>query len=124
MRAAYWQYIRKIPALIYGGIIIYLSHQTRVPSVFYSMSDKFWHFLEYFAFAVLIYFGWGFVKENRYKALLFMVAFAASDEIHQYFVAGRSCSFLDFLTDALGIVAVFILLKIQTNSTGYWYNFF
>jgi len=47
-------------------------------------------------------------------ALLFSFAYAASDEIHQYFVPGRTCSFLDFLADSMGIlagIAIFLIGK-------------
>lgn len=35
-------------------------------------------------------------------ALLFCVVYAALDEVHQIFVAGRSCEFKDVLNDSLG----------------------
>jgi VanZ family protein len=36
-------------------------------------------------------------------AILVGSAYGLSDEIHQYFVPGRDCSFLDFLFDAAGV---------------------
>jgi VanZ family protein len=47
------------------------------------------------------------------------MAYALSDEIHQRFVPGRSCEFLDFVADSLGIVVVqmciWLYLRIKRN---------
>lgn len=47
---------------------------------------------------------------------LFSVAYAVSDELHQLFVAGRSCEFRDVLIDSagafLGIIAFILLLNV------------
>ena len=48
-------------------------------------------------------------------AFLLAVAYAISDEIHQFFVPGRSCQIKDVLIDscgaAVGIGLVFISIK-------------
>lgn len=42
---------------------------------------------------------------NSLSAFIYCVLFAASDEIHQYFVPGRSCELRDFLIDLAGAAA-------------------
>lgn len=42
---------------------------------------------------------------NRLTAFIYCVLYAASDEIHQYFVPGRSCELRDFLIDLAGAAA-------------------
>jgi len=42
--------------------------------------------------------------KNITFTLLISVLFAASDEIHQYFVPGRQCDIYDFLADTIGII--------------------
>lgn len=39
---------------------------------------------------------------NKLVGFIYAIIFAASDEIHQYFVPGRSCELRDFLIDAAG----------------------
>jgi len=55
--------------------------------------------------------------EKRY--LLFLigivlaVGYGITDEIHQFFVPGRYCSFLDILTDSIGIFCSGIIYSIR-----------
>ena len=48
--------------------------------------------------------------------LLFSVAYAVSDELHQLFVIGRSCEFRDVLIDSagavLGVITLVIFIKV------------
>ena len=37
--------------------------------------------------------------------------YAISDEIHQYFVQGRRCSFKDALIDSIGILGFYIIIN-------------
>ena len=75
----------------------------------YSYLLHFLLYIPYGALALLSLRRWDF-------ALLLSAAYAASDEIHQYFVPGRTCSFLDFLADLsgiiVGIIGVIALKKI------------
>jgi len=61
-----------------------------------------------------------FIGKARRASILFWPIltggiYAASDEIHQYFVPGRSCDFLDWLADilglALGITIIYIMAR-------------
>ncbi len=75
---------------------------------------KFAHIIEYAALAVPVYL---FAESFRipeglgciYSAA-FTVLYAVSDEIHQYFVEGRSCSLDDMVIDSLGgILAIAVI---------------
>lgn len=64
---------------------------------------KFAHFTEYFILGVLVYFTLrSFNIKNYYWMILLCFLYAYSDEIHQLFVLGRSCSIFDVLLDTLG----------------------
>ncbi len=54
-------------------------------------------------------------KRKKHKWLAFAIGafYAASDEIHQYFIPGRSCEVIDVLIDSLGVLlGVMIAAKI------------
>ena len=56
-----------------------------------------------------------FVPKKILAAITIAILYAATDEIHQYFVPGRICSFWDFLFDSLGaVVGVFLYRIIAT----------
>jgi len=73
------------------------------------------HFFEYFILGMLV-----FVTVNtfeRYKlfiraisAVCFCIFYATSDEIHQYFVPGRACRFVDVCIDTAGSILAIVLL--------------
>jgi VanZ family protein len=51
-------------------------------------------------------------------ALVVGIAYAASDEIHQHFVAGRQTSMLDVLVDSVGVAAgVYAVRRLRRAST-------
>lgn len=63
------------------------------------------HFTEYFILGILTmnlfqccYRG----KKQRSIALLFVLMYASLDEVHQYFIPGRSMAFKDVIIDTLG----------------------
>ena len=62
------------------------------------------HFTEYLILGILVFLTF---KEYQisyfaYMAFIFCVFYACSDEIHQYFVLGRSMSLFDCMIDSLG----------------------
>ncbi len=53
----------------------------------------------------LLLFIWQDFKESKILVTtLFILAYASLDELHQFFVPGRSCSIADFAFDALGML--------------------
>lgn len=74
------------------------------------------HFTEYFVLGILVLAAClsTFNKKNFWIALIICVLYAASDEIHQMFVPGRSCRLTDVFIDASGSLTgelVFIYLR-------------
>ncbi len=71
------------------------------------------HFLEYFilgVLAVMLTFTLNtkvFIKISG--ATIFGVIYAVSDEVHQYFVPGRACRFLDVCIDSMGIICAVVV---------------
>jgi len=47
-------------------------------------------------------------------AWLIGTAYAVTDEIHQYFVPGRSCEFRDICIDMIGVLAGVLIMRICT----------
>lgn len=60
------------------------------------------------------------VKGKNKKLLIFAISIAIlysiSDEIHQLFVPGRSCSFSDFLLNSAGILAASLIYTFSLKS--------
>ena len=104
------------PVLFYCSIIVYLSSQSypsqHLPSFLYSMSDKLLHGLEYGVLGILLY--RAFHQTTRtlgsiILAIICVVGFGISDEIHQWFVPNRQLDIWDLLADTLG-ASIFIVL--------------
>lgn len=76
------------------------------------------HFIIYLFLGILLI---SFIKEFKINnslqlALLTSLFYACTDEIHQYFVPGRSCEVRDVLIDTLGAFTGIILYKIIYKS--------
>lgn len=112
MNEVLFSLIKKFIAILYCGLIIFLSHQSTIPMppVAVQFIDKFYHFLEFGLCAVLIYSAWSY--KNK-RILVGLIIFALSDEIHQYFIQGRSCSIFDFIADIIAILTVYFILRFK-----------
>ena len=69
--------------------------------------DKLLHGVEYAGLAALLVLGLTHLGTMRlHRAMLLAIllasAYGATDELHQYFVPGRSCDVLDWLADTVG----------------------
>jgi VanZ family protein len=84
--------------------------KTVLPDLKISMEDKLLHAMAYFLFGMLLIraFHYGGAKPLSKKLIVTVVLlgfiYGLSDEIHQYFVPGRSSEVLDWLADAIGIM--------------------
>lgn len=82
--------------------------------------DKVAHLSAFFAYGLCVQFAYSGVSNIPLKkkiilyTILISALFGASDEIHQYFVPGRTCDIFDFIADVTG--ASLSLLLISTNN--------
>jgi len=69
------------------------------------------HFTEYMILGILSYLVLkGFEIDNPLLVILLCFLYAVTDEIHQYFVPGRSCRVFDVMIDTIGsLVGVLIV---------------
>jgi VanZ family protein len=101
--------LRFVITLAYAGVIFYLSSRTWDGVPLFPGADKIIH--------TMIYAGLGFlcvwslrITSLKTRAQIFPIAaiiafiYGITDEIHQLFVAGRSCELSDLLSDATGAV--------------------
>jgi len=103
-RTAMW-----LPVLLWGGLIFFLSAQSKLPEVGpVSLNEgKIEHFIFYsiFWFCLLLPLRYGHrltLAKAIVLAFLITSAYGASDEFHQRFVPGRSCDVLDWAADTFG----------------------
>ena len=93
------------------------------PDLKFEFADKFVHMGIYFVLFLTAYFSFSNQSKFLYLqrnpllvAFLIVSVYGASDEIHQYFVPGRSCDIFDWIADvigtALGIVAILFIKKL------------
>lgn len=104
--------IRFLPAIIWMGIIFYFSSQQTTGIG----GDSYWvrfailksfHLIEYAFLFILINFA---IKTDIYSIIISYL-YGVSDEIHQYFIPGRTSKFTDTLIDLTGILIGFLILK-------------
>lgn len=106
------KHLYKIPAILYSIMIFLLSSmpQNRIPRVEIFGFDKIVHFCEYTIYALTLMLAYTRAKRPAIYKNAFVVSvitgavYAASDEFHQLFVAGRDCSLVDFTADTLGLI--------------------
>lgn len=107
-----------LPAILWMGVIFYLSAQSRpLPKTPPTALTVVGHLAEYAVLALLL--SWGQLGHGRRKrnrawalAISFVVAilYGASDEYHQSFVAGREASWVDLGLDAAGAAVAMIVI--------------
>ncbi len=109
-------WLRWIPAVTYAGLIFVASSMPKPPLYIpVPYIDKPIHFFEYAILCLLIC--WPLSTDSLTKrAVLFSIIaaslYGASDEIHQYFVPGRTAEISDWVSDTVGAsVAGFIWYK-------------
>jgi VanZ family protein len=110
--------LKIIPAGIYNGMIWFLS--SRPLPINIGSFDKMVHITEYSIFGFLLAFMFELTRKNVNPSARYCMIFGAFigglDEIHQYFVPGRSCDILDFAADitgtALGILIWLLFIKL------------
>jgi VanZ family protein len=114
-RIIYW-----LPALAWAGVIFFFSSlpslQSNLPGQWDFYLRKMAHITEYCILTGAIYFAFhrahGLTNVRCLgTTALTALAFSVSDELHQYFVPGRSCRWQDVLIDLAGICIALALIK-------------
>jgi VanZ family protein len=102
-----------MPLAAYAGAIFFVSSMSAppLPPISFQYFDKVLHATEYFIFGFILFRALAMGQEGlRPNSALFWTVllgaiYGASDEIHQYFVPGRSADINDFVVDVLGTFA-------------------
>jgi VanZ family protein len=122
---SYRPFLRWLPALVWMGLIFYLSSQSTLPllpqdhGLFEFVSRKGGHLLEYAILALLLGYALGCIRHGALVALLLASLYGASDEVHQYFVAGREARVFDWGVDTLGAtLGAWAMIWIQRRQGG------
>jgi len=107
-----------IPVIIYSFVIFYLSHQEKIEYLNFDFAweDKVKHFVAYFIYGLLLILPfakkYNVLEKKHFLIILSIgISFGISDEIHQYFIPGRYCEFLDFVADGLGVLVSILIYK-------------
>jgi len=106
---------RALPALAWMGLIFWLSSQPKLPQVIFLFDgiDKLFHAGAYGVLGLLVAFAVG-ATTRRAAGVAVVIAslYGVSDELHQYFVPGRSCDVFDWLADTGGAAVAVALLGV------------
>jgi VanZ family protein len=111
-------------ALFYALLIFAVSAipSLSAPPLGIVLEDKIIHFFEFGVFSFLLFLAFYHSGSEFVKRHVFLlssavgVVYALSDELHQKFVPGRTCEFLDFVADFLGIALVQLGIWIYLKS--------
>lgn len=106
-----------VPLIIYWIVLLVATSlpAENLPRI--ETNDKFMHFAAYFVLAVMLNISLKF--QNKYKklkespalwAIIIGLTYGAFDEIHQYFIPGRFCEFLDWIANAIGVLTGVIVV--------------
>ena len=105
--------ISLVLAILTGVFIFYISSLSFPPSPFPTLSiiPILYHFGIFLLFALFVL---ASLNNEKYWffSLIFSGIYAALDEVHQYYVPGRNCNFLDFGIDFAGcFVGILLFLS-------------
>ena len=98
-----------IPAILWAGLISWLSAQPRVPRVGpeFPFKDKVGHWLLFCVLGWCV--AWALQRAHNLRlpkvallAMLITSAYGVADEFHQRFVPNRTCDGMDWLADTFG----------------------
>ncbi|MBU0651231.1 VanZ family protein [bacterium] len=112
------------------GFIFFLSSKSSLAyTINITYFDKIFHTGEYVILCLVV--ARAFSKTTKLSfnkmcliTVIICVLYGISDELHQYFVPNRECSYLDFVADAMGtMIGLFIYTfgsrKLEVNREGY-----
>ena len=95
--------------IITAGYILYISSLTKDPTqiIMFPYKSIIYHFGIFMLltfFSMISFSKGGKRRDYIFVGILFSMLYAVSDEFHQVFIAGRSASLGDLLTDSIGII--------------------
>ena len=107
-----------LPAILFMVLIYYVSslHTVSPPSIGFSMEDKFYHFAEYAVLSFFLHHALRYYRQQSIRGKIHIIAaaiaclFAATDELHQYFVPGRESTIGDLTADWLGAILTQVVI--------------
>ena len=99
--------ISGIISLLIAIFIFYISSLSFIsgsPGPEFELKPIIYHFFIFFflTFFLVIFLTQGKKKELLFLGIILVFTYAVTDEIHQFFVPNRSCSFFDIFIDSLG----------------------
>jgi len=99
-----------VPAILYYGLIFFLSSRSFDSQVDILFLDKGVHFLEFTLLGFLLASGYflslkSSVATKSYLTMISGMLLGGLDELHQYFVPTRSLEAMDFVADSIGSLA-------------------
>jgi VanZ family protein len=105
------KYILTLPAILITLGIIWESNQPQPIFTIQGLAwqDKLLHFIGYLTYglSIIIAISVNFPNLPKKRMVLYIMIFGflfgMTDEIHQYFIPGRTCDFFDWVADATGI---------------------
>jgi len=105
------KFLKYAPALTWMIVIFYFSSRSTV-GIGTNETDRFlilksFHLIEYATLSILIFYA---IRNYKYT-IITAYLYAITDEIHQYFVPGRTCKITDTFIDLIGISIGLLLLK-------------
>ncbi len=109
-----------LPWLLYSALIYIVSSHPldRLPKFTILGWDKLIHMAEFAVYSFLTGIALKALETDKsrfnllFTALIITLLYGASDEIHQLFVPGRSCSIFDFIADSIGGIIGLIFFHI------------
>ena len=111
-------FVVKVVTIIKQRELTY-EEKTRIVKKYIYYIRKFAHFFLYFVLGFLIYIMLYDFFDNKYKLIYYTVMlcalYACFDEIHQYFVEGRTSQILDVCVDTCGALVSCSIIHVFTN---------
>jgi VanZ family protein len=111
----------QVPAIAWAAAIFIQSSLSYInaPDLGFNLQDKLYHAIEYAIFGfllrrALVFQTNQFIRENAgWLTILIGAIYAVSDEIHQFFVPGRSSDIGDVAADIVGILLIVLIYFIR-----------
>ncbi|MCK5034496.1 MAG: VanZ family protein [Candidatus Sabulitectum sp.] len=115
--------LRRLFLVSVALLIVYLSHQPSLkpPLELFPHQDKLFHMVEFggLGLALVVNSDLFGKKRRKFRMAYAGISWAILDEIHQFFIPGRFCSFHDVLADTAGLfLALWLLSRFYSKSDG------